>query len=88
MAESEEWKTAFRIKYGFFEISIMNFGLCGALSSFQKYINDIMHEHLYTFCSAYIDDIFIYSKSKKKTRETHPINIPEVSKNWPTTGYK
>ena len=66
MAEGEEWKTAFRIRYGLFESLIMNFGLCGAPSSFQNYINDILHEYLNTFCSAYIDDIFIYSKTKKE----------------------
>ena len=88
MAENEEWKTAFRTKYGFFEFLIMNFGFCGAPSTFQNYINDILHENLDTFCSAYIDDILIYNKSKKKTRETHPINIPEISKSWPTTGYR
>ena len=62
MAEGEEWKTVFRIEYGFFEFLIMNFGLCGAPSAFQNYINDILHEHLNIFCSAYIDDIFIYNK--------------------------
>ena len=67
MAENEKWKTVFRTKYGFFESLIMNFGLCGALSSFQNYINDILHEYLDTFCSAYINDIFIYSKTKKNT---------------------
>ena len=66
MAEGEEWKTAFRIRYGLFESLIMNFGLCGAPSSFQNYINDILHEYLDTFCSAYIDDILIYSKTKKE----------------------
>ena len=66
MAEGEEWKTAFRIKYGLFESLVMNFGLCGAPSSFQNYINDILHEYLDTFCSAYIDDILIYSKTKKE----------------------
>ena len=44
----------------------MNFGLCGTPSAFQNYINDILHEHLDIFCSAYMDDIFIYNKSKKK----------------------
>ena len=67
MAESEKWKTAFRTRYGLFESLIMNFGLCGAPSFFQNYINDIFHEYLNTFCSAYIDDIFIYSKTKKNT---------------------
>ena len=86
MAENEKWKTAFRIKYGLFEFIIMIFGLCGTPSTFQSYINDILHEHLNTFCSAYIDDIFIYSKSKeKKTFETRPIGIPETPKNWFTT---
>ena len=66
MAEREKWKTVFRTRYGFFESLIMNFGLCGAPSSFQNYINDIFHEYLDTFCSAYIDDIFIYSKTKKE----------------------
>ena len=88
MAEGEKWKTVFRIRYGFFEFLIMNFGLCGAPSAFQNYINDVLHEHLNTFCFAYIDDIFIYNKSKKKTRETRPAGIPEASKSWFTTGYR
>ena len=88
MTENEKWKTVFRIKYGFFEFLIMNFGFCGTPSTFQNYINDILHEYLNIFCSAYIDDVFIYNKTKKKTRETHQINIPEISKNWFTTGYK
>ena len=66
MAENEKWKTVFRIKYGLFEFLIMNFGFCGAPSAFQNYINDILHEYLNIFCSAYIDDILIYSKTKKK----------------------
>ena len=85
MAENEEWKTVFRIKYGFFEFLIMNFGLCGTPSAFQNYINDILHEHLNIFCFAYIDDILIYNKSKKKPFETRPIGIPKIPKNWFTT---
>ena len=82
MAENEKWKTAFRIKYGLFEFSIMNFGLCGAPSAFQNYINDILHEHLNTFCSAYIDDIFIYNKSKKK----HAKHVRLVFQKFQKTG--
>ena len=64
----------------------MNFGFCGTLSAFQNYINDILHEHSYFFF-AYIDEIFIYNKTKK-SRETHPIGIPKFSKIWFTTGYR
>ena len=66
MAEGEKWKTVFRIKYGLFQSLIMNFGLCGAPSAFQNYINDSLHEYLNTFCSVYIDDILIYSKTRKE----------------------
>ena len=82
MAEGEEWKTAFRTRYGLFESLVMNFGLCGAPSAFQNYINDILHEHLNNFCSAYINDIFIYSKSKKK----HAKHIRLIFQKFQKTG--
>ena len=44
----------------------MNFVLCGAPSTFQNYINDILHEYLDDFCTAYIDDILIYSENRKE----------------------
>ena len=66
MAEGEEWKTAMRTRYGLFEYLVMPFGLCGAPSSFQSYINDILQDCLNIFATAYIDDILIYSKSVKE----------------------
>ena len=59
MVENEKWKTVFRTRYGFFKSLIMNFGLFGVPSIFQNYINDILYEHLNTFCSIFIDNIFI-----------------------------
>ncbi|TKA54567.1 hypothetical protein B0A49_13613 [Cryomyces minteri] len=63
MAHGEEWKTAFRTRYGLFEYLVMPFGLANAPSSFQHYINSILHEYLDVFCTAYIDDILVYSNS-------------------------
>ena len=88
MAEREKWKTVFRTRYGFFESLIMNFGLCGAPSSFQNYINDILHEHLDTFCSAYINDILIYSKTEKKTYETCSTGLSKIAKSRSPTRYR
>ena len=82
MAENEKWKTVLRIKYGFFESLVMNFGLCGTPSAFQNYINGILHEHLNTFCSAYIDDILIYSKSIKE----HAKHVRLVIQKFQKTG--
>ena len=61
MAEGEEWKTAFRTQYGLFESLVMPFGLCNAPSDFQALINDVLRPYLDVFCTAYLDDILIYS---------------------------
>jgi len=63
IAEGEEWKTAFRTRYGHFEYTVMPFGLTNAPASFQHFINDILREFLDDFASAYLDDILIYSES-------------------------
>ena len=44
----------------------MPFGLANGPSFFQTYINDVLHGMLDVFCTAYIDDILIYSNSKKE----------------------
>ena len=66
ITEGEEWKTAMQTQYGIFIYLIMLFELCEASSSFQSYINDILWDCLDVFVTAYIDDILIFSKSKKE----------------------
>ena len=44
----------------------MNFGLINAPASFQAYINNALLEYLDVFYTAYLDDILIYSNSKKE----------------------
>ena len=61
MAKGEEWKTAFRTRYGLFEWKVCPFGLTGAPATFQRYINCALREYLDEFCSAYVDDILIFS---------------------------
>ena len=69
MAEGEEWKTAMRTRYGLFEYLVMPFGLCGAPSSFQRYINDVLRDCLDVYATAYIDDILIFSKNLREHRK-------------------
>lgn len=66
IAEGEEWKTAFRTKYGHFEYLVMPFGLTNAPASFQRFINEVLQEYLDLFVIAYLDDILIFSKEKEE----------------------
>lgn len=61
IAKGDEWLTAFRTRYGLFEYLVMPFGLANAPSTFQHYVNDVLRPYLDVFCTAYIDDVLIYS---------------------------
>ena len=61
----DEWKTAFRCRYGKIEYWVMPFGLVNAPASFQAYINETLRECLDDFVVVYLDDILVFSKSMK-----------------------
>ena len=63
--KGDEWKTAFRTRYGHFEYQVMLFGLTNAPASFQGYINKILAEKLDIFVIMYLDDILIYIDDNK-----------------------
>lgn len=47
----------------------MPFGLCNAPGTFQGYINSSLLEYLDIFCTAYLDDVLIYSDNEKDHSE-------------------
>ena len=47
----------------------MFFGLCNGPSSFQFFINEVFHDFLNMFCTAYLNNILIYSDNKKEYNE-------------------
>lgn len=62
--EGQEHLTAFRTRHGLFEYLVMPFGLCNGPATFQSYINESLRGYLDEFCTAYLDDILIYSENK------------------------
>lgn len=74
MKEGEEWKTAFRTRFGLYEYQVMPFGLTNAPASFQNLINDALREYLDDFALAYLDDILIFSK----TYDEHVRHVKKV----------
>ena len=65
VAPGEEWKTAFRCRYGVYAYRVMPFGLRNAPAHFQAYVNYALAGLLDDFCTAYLDDILIFSEDKE-----------------------
>ena len=63
--KGDEWKTAFRTRYGPYEYKVMPFGLVNAPATFQTMMKEILREFLEDRIVVYIDDILIYSKDPK-----------------------
>jgi hypothetical protein len=60
---SEEY-TTFRIQYRAYKYKVMPFGLTNSPATYQRYMNDILFDYLDIFCTAYLDDILIYSENE------------------------
>jgi len=75
IAEGDEHLTAFRTRFGLFEWLVCPFGLTGAPSTFQRYINNALRETLGHFATAYLDDVLIYSNG---SRADHLLNVGVV----------
>ena len=69
IASREEWKTAFRCRYGLFEYTVMPFGLCNAPGTFQHYMNDMFQDFLDEFLVVYLNDMLIYPDNLKEHQE-------------------
>lgn len=74
MAAGDEWMTAFRTRYGLFESLVMPFGITNGPADWQHFINDVLRPFLDIFCTAYLDDILIYSD----TLEEHQHHVKQV----------
>ncbi|GIZ39172.1 hypothetical protein CKM354_000256300 [Cercospora kikuchii] len=85
MAEGEEWKTAFRTRYGLYEFTVMPMGLTNAPASCQEMVNDILRDLLDICVIAYMDDILVYTKG---SLEKHKRQVQGVFERLSRVGFR
>src|SRR5580693_3716667 len=83
--EGDEHKAAFKTRRGLFEPTVMYFGLCNSLATFQVFMNDIYHpiiakhDLLGTAIRVYMDDIAVATKVSLSPAQSHAVHIAAVT---------
>jgi hypothetical protein len=77
--EGDEWKAAFKTKFGLFEPTVMFFGLCNLLATFQRMMDGIFAEEITQgWLVVYMDDILIASDDKEDLRRKTRIILEKL----------
>jgi len=61
--------TIFWTRYGTYKCKVLPFGLTNGLAMYQRYMNDVLFDYLNDFCTAYLDNIIIYSENELEHEE-------------------
>lgn len=69
IAQGDEWKTAFKTRFGLFEWTVMPFGLCNAPAVFQRFVNHILHDLLDVSVINYLDDTMPATETREENVE-------------------
>ncbi|KAI0995604.1 Transposon Tf2-6 polyprotein [Podosphaera aphanis] len=85
VTKGDEWKTALQTRFGLYEWLVMPFGLTGAPAAWQRWINELLRDYLDQFCTAYLDDVLIWSNG---SQEDHFKKVSKVLKRLSDAGLK
>ncbi len=71
IAAEDKWKTAFCMRYRLYEWMMTSFELVNVSSIFQRYINWALQNFLNKFCSAYVNNILIFTDELLHQHRNH-----------------
>ncbi|GBG79579.1 hypothetical protein CBR_g29726 [Chara braunii] len=80
----DQYKTAFRTRYGHYEFIMMPFGLTNAPATFQRCMNDLFRPWLGKYVVVYLDDILVFSK----TLQEHQGHLRQVLEKMREANFK
>ena len=66
MDENDRNKTAFTCPFGLYEFNRMPFGLTNAPATFQRLMNSVMSDFIFSILLVYLDDLLVYSSTFDK----------------------
>ena len=67
--EDDVPKTAFKMRFGHYEFTVLPFGLKNSPGVFMSLMNGVFREYLDKFVQVFIDDILIYSLTTEEHDE-------------------
>jgi hypothetical protein len=68
--EGDEWKGAFKTKYGLFKPLVMFFGLCNSPATFQHMMDNMfIIQTTKGWMIIYMDDMLIFAETKEELTE-------------------
>jgi hypothetical protein len=82
LKKEDVWKITFKMRKDFYKWLVIPFGLCNALATFMRLMNDVLCPFINSFLIVYLDNVLIFNDTSQE-HLTHVIQVVETLKKNP-----